>query len=728
MTVSTTDSVVEYVSGGPAFPVPYRFLQDSDIEAVLVKQDGTTETLTGAQYTLSGAGSQNGGTLTSSYAAGFLGVSGASLTISRIMDPVQPTDLRNQGKFLAETHETVFDRLTMLIQQGFSGLSRALKRPPGKSYFDAEGRLISNVADPVSIQDAATMGWASRYFGDLIDGATGLINTTTGILYDSGTLFDHLRFGVARTVDSIAALRLLSSARNQRAFVLGYYAKGDLGGGAYYVDQADTTSADNGGTIIVAADGARWKLSNNTSVNAHQFGAKGDGATDDRAAIQAAINYAATAGLSVHFSAKVYKVGQAPGKTYCLLNPGVSMIGERAIKTTIAPMPTLGNSIDFIMVQPPGGGAVLDWMEMRNFIIYPGFDGTKRGRRAIVVDMDAVSNSSSLLWDGVYCAPGNDLSLVWVTNGTNNPQGGPANSIFQRCHFWEGAQLVNHGDSISFFRCVFRSSAASGRTGLEVEGVSLSGGQPAQLDVNACNFDCDGGAFHAKNSLSGKFCNNNVEQSHGTGSSSGAIIDIDGNANQVGYMEISGNNVGIFGTASVGQAIRVNNAIGTKLKNNRLLCAGPSFGLRPLLITASATDTALEGNEFDTGFAGPTIDSGVGTRGLPRLITPLNGFGNLAGDQALVVHKDLDGAIWVAGSMTCPASPSGQLFGSLPAGFRPSAMQRIPVSVIAAGVYTSGVITVATNGDLIFYASIASPTQFFFNARFGGTGFEVGSI
>ncbi|WP_136474558.1 hypothetical protein [Pseudomonas sp. DG56-2] len=183
MTVSTTDSVIEYVSGGPTFPIPYRFLQNSDIDAVLVKQDGTSETLTGAQYTLSGAGSQNGGTLTSSYAAGFLGVSGASLTISRIMDPVQPTDLRNQGKFLAETHETVFDRLTMLIQQGFAILRRALLRPIGKDYYDAENRRIANVADPVQGQDAATKKWTSVFVGGLIGAITGPINNALNIFY-----------------------------------------------------------------------------------------------------------------------------------------------------------------------------------------------------------------------------------------------------------------------------------------------------------------------------------------------------------------------------------------------------------------------------------------------------------------------------------------------------------------------------------------------------------------
>lgn len=290
MTVSTTDSVVEYVSGGPTYPIPYRFLQNSDIQAVLVKQDGTSETLTGAQYTLSGAGTQSGGTLTSAYAAGVLATPGASLTISRVMNPVQPTDLRNQGRFLAETHESVFDRLTMLIQQGFAGISRALKRPVGKSTFYAENRNITDLADPVNAQDATTKNWVTVFFGSLIDAATGVINTTTGILYGAGTLFDYLKYGVTSTADSLDALRNLSSARNQRARTLGFYQKGDGGEGVYYVDPTDTTSTEALPLVVVGNDGARWKLVHNGWIRPEQAGAVGDGVTDDSFALQSSIN------------------------------------------------------------------------------------------------------------------------------------------------------------------------------------------------------------------------------------------------------------------------------------------------------------------------------------------------------------------------------------------------------------------------------------------------------
>jgi hypothetical protein len=101
---------------------------------------------------------------------------------------------------------------------------------------------------------------------------------------------------VSKVVASIAALKALDKTKYAQAFVTGYYAQGDGGGGAYYYDSSDTTSADNGGTIIVATDGARWKLTDTTQASVKQFGAKGDGATNDRVSIKATFSWLITAG------------------------------------------------------------------------------------------------------------------------------------------------------------------------------------------------------------------------------------------------------------------------------------------------------------------------------------------------------------------------------------------------------------------------------------------------
>lgn len=289
MTVPTLNSVAEFVTNGVTtnFPFFFKFLANEDLIVSYVNPYGAVTVLTlGTHYTVNGAGDEDGGSIVTTTAL----VGPGQLVVSREMDAYQQTSLRNQGKFLAETHEDVFDRLTMLIQQGFSIFTRALVRPFGKPYYDAQDRNISNLHDPIELQDATTKGWVNNHFADLIDQVTGLINTTTGIIYDAGTLFDHLRFGVARTVDSIAALKSLSSARNQRAFVMGYYTANDGGGGHYRVRVGDASTADNGGTIIVANDGARWELVVTERVSLKQFGAKGDGTTVDSTFIQKAFD------------------------------------------------------------------------------------------------------------------------------------------------------------------------------------------------------------------------------------------------------------------------------------------------------------------------------------------------------------------------------------------------------------------------------------------------------
>lgn len=109
-------------------------------------------------------------------------------------------------------------------------------------------------------------------------------------------------------VNSIASLRLLSKLTNTQSLVTGYYTQSDGGGGIYNFIASDTTSADNGGTIIVASDGGRWYLQNTGTVSVKQFGAKGDNTTNDAAAFQNAINSGAT---RIHVPASQYRINTA---------------------------------------------------------------------------------------------------------------------------------------------------------------------------------------------------------------------------------------------------------------------------------------------------------------------------------------------------------------------------------------------------------------------------------
>ena len=111
---------------------------------------------------------------------------------------------------------------------------------------------------------------------------------------------------ITLTVSSIANLRLVTKSAGLVVQVTGYYASGDGGGGTYWYNAADTTSADNGGTIIVAADGGRWYLQVTGQVTVKQFGATGNGTTDDTVAIQNAMN-SNSGPVEVYFPKGTYK-------------------------------------------------------------------------------------------------------------------------------------------------------------------------------------------------------------------------------------------------------------------------------------------------------------------------------------------------------------------------------------------------------------------------------------
>jgi len=62
--------------------------------------------------------------------------------------------------------------------------------------------------------------------------------------------------------------------------------------GFFVLDQTDSVSPDNGGTVIVGAGGRRWKRQFDGDICVKWFGAKGDGTANDTASVQAFLNMA----------------------------------------------------------------------------------------------------------------------------------------------------------------------------------------------------------------------------------------------------------------------------------------------------------------------------------------------------------------------------------------------------------------------------------------------------
>lgn len=199
-----------------------------------------------------------------------------------------------------------------------------------------------------------------------------------------------------RVVQSIAELRTLPKTGSKTAFVIGYYKPGDGGGGCYFYDSTDTTSADNGGTVIVASDGGRWKLSYTDVLTVKQFGAKGDGATDDTVAIQNTINVFTSGNCRIRFPKGVYKVTSI----ITIANGRTHLEGDGVFATQILFAPT-ANGVCF---QFTAGASVLYQTSLRDMTFYSN-DSTYSKVAIDLVDtsqfeMDNVSISGSIAVSG----------------------------------------------------------------------------------------------------------------------------------------------------------------------------------------------------------------------------------------------------------------------------------------------------------------------------------------
>jgi len=257
MTVATTTRRADAVGNGAAkvYPFTFRILDDDDLLVSVEDTSGNISTLAKTtDYTVSGVGAYAGGEITLvNNGQAWLDAEGDlktnyKITIRRILPLTQLTDLRNRGGFFPEDHETVFDRLTMIALQQQDELDRSLKFPEtDDAGLDAE-------------LPAATLR-ASKY---IVFDASGNVSVSAGTGADSGLRAD------------------LAAASGSS--LVGF------------------THGGTGAATRTVQDRLRERIS------VKDYGAVGDGATDDTAAVHLARDAAGVGG---------YLVFPAPG-TYVI--------------------------------------------------------------------------------------------------------------------------------------------------------------------------------------------------------------------------------------------------------------------------------------------------------------------------------------------------------------------------------------------------------------------------
>lgn len=212
MTVASSTNRVDYTGNGSTtvFSFTFRIFAATDLVVTKADADGVETVLTlNTDYTVTGVGSYSGGTVTISPALS----SDYDLTIQRVLPLTQETDLRNQGQFFAETHEDVFDRMSMINQQLQEQLDRAAKLPVTNTA-DADALvadivlLADNLTDLNTIADA--IGDIQTVADDLNE-ATSEIEVVAGAIANVNTVGSNISnvntvAGVSSNVTTVAGV------------------------------------------------------------------------------------------------------------------------------------------------------------------------------------------------------------------------------------------------------------------------------------------------------------------------------------------------------------------------------------------------------------------------------------------------------------------------------------------------------------------------------------------
>lgn len=229
------------------------------------------------------------------------------------------------------------NQATGQVQKTMPAVLRDIGFYPASFDFSTGGTLTANDRNKV-VYDPVSKTWYS--WGGALPHVIAAGTNPVGVADWHPQTDPDLRNDLASSTGfgliggiNYAGIRAYTGSRT-RVYCIGKSNVFDGGFGFFEVDTSDTTSADNGGTILVDTAGRRWKRQYEGSVNLLWF-AQGDGTTDDSAALQKAVNATKFGGrLDVPMPFVNYKIA-----TECVISQPIDIVGNGGSSVTTTPFP-----------------------------------------------------------------------------------------------------------------------------------------------------------------------------------------------------------------------------------------------------------------------------------------------------------------------------------------------------------------------------------------------------
>lgn len=270
-------------------------------------------------------------------------------------------------------------QMLYIAQEAFDAADLSIQLASDNTW-DAESKRIKNLATPTAATDAATKAYADSTVDAAAVHATNAANSATAAQgsadaaaasYDN---FDDRYLGpkaAAPALDNdgsallVGALYFDTALNEMRVWNGTSWVQATSG--ASLADTADVSKGDalvgfkqsDGGSALSGAVARTVHTKLQEFVSVRDFGAVGNGVTDDRAAIQTAYNTANAAGLGLHFPRGDYLVGQDSTNGWSLLfNGNVLLRGE-------GPQSRLLGNGDYALIRVSESGTT-DYVDIAN--------------------------------------------------------------------------------------------------------------------------------------------------------------------------------------------------------------------------------------------------------------------------------------------------------------------------------------------------------------------------